>query len=383
MFEILERELGAAGRGARFPRRARHPHADERRAAEQAHRPAGRRRPRRRPAHLQPSLGRSRDVRDARHDPGSATSRSSRSAGLKQDVPVALNRLVDRLRPRAHLRAGLPARGRRLLGRHEVSVSRHRRARKSSTSRTGSARSSRAPTSSAPSTRRCAPSSTAPRRCSRRRSRCWRSSSHTKASPASSAARPPADHEAWRQAAALSARRHIVWLDRAVRSRADGHAGDVPGPVDGGQGRLQDRARRRRRRRGRRLRAARARGQSRPRPCAQPDRLSLPRLLPRAVGPIRQFPARHPRPLDARQGPGTLRRARSHVEAPRINVTLATGISREQCEHLSLDVRQDPADVDIERLVRPSSAATPTRCRAPAKCLFRVGNPPDAAEVTS
>ena len=32
-----------------------------------------------------------------------------------------------RVRPRAHLRAGVPARGRRLLGRHEVPLSRHRR----------------------------------------------------------------------------------------------------------------------------------------------------------------------------------------------------------------------------------------------------------------
>ena len=45
-----------------------------------------------------------------------------------------------RVRPRAHLRAGLSARSRRVLGRHEVPVSRASRRRQSSISRTGSAR---------------------------------------------------------------------------------------------------------------------------------------------------------------------------------------------------------------------------------------------------
>ena len=39
------------------------------------------------------------------------------------------------------------------------------------------------------------------------------------------------------------------------------------------------------------------------------------------------------------KGPGTYDAGR-RVEAPRINVTLATGIPREQCEHLSLDYRR-------------------------------------------
>ena len=45
------------------------------------------------------------------------------------------------------------------------------------------------------------------------------------------------------------------------------------------------------------------------------------------------------------KGPGTYDVQR-HVEAPRISVTLATGIPREQCEHLSLKYA-DPADVDL------------------------------------
>ena len=59
---------------------------------------------------------------------------------LAQSVPVSLNRRDLRLRPDRHLRAGVPARGRRLLGRQQVLLSRHRRAPRSSTSPTGWAR---------------------------------------------------------------------------------------------------------------------------------------------------------------------------------------------------------------------------------------------------
>ena len=57
-------------------------------------------------------------------------------------MPVALNRLVLDYDQLHHLRPGVPARGRRLLRRQQVLLPRHRRARRSSTSRTGSARSS-------------------------------------------------------------------------------------------------------------------------------------------------------------------------------------------------------------------------------------------------
>ena len=64
-------------------------------------------RPRRPPPDLQSSLGRPGDVRDARHDSGRGDCRAHRAADCEQDVPVALNRLVDRVRPRPHLRAGV------------------------------------------------------------------------------------------------------------------------------------------------------------------------------------------------------------------------------------------------------------------------------------
>ena len=47
MFDILERELAPRVAALDYPRRARHAHADERRAADAPHRPPGRRRPRR------------------------------------------------------------------------------------------------------------------------------------------------------------------------------------------------------------------------------------------------------------------------------------------------------------------------------------------------
>ncbi len=75
---------------------------------------------------------------------------------------------------------------------------------------------------------------------------------------------------------------------QAIRPRADGDAGDVSGPVDGRERRLQDRACHRRRRRGRRLRSARARGQPRAWPRDRSDRVSLPGLFPRPVGSIRR-----------------------------------------------------------------------------------------------
>ena len=83
-------------------------------------------------------------------DPGDVRRRSARfrrarsptSAGgrLESGRPGRAEPPGRRVRPRAHLRAGLSARSRRVLGRHQVPVSRHRRAARSSTSRTGSAR---------------------------------------------------------------------------------------------------------------------------------------------------------------------------------------------------------------------------------------------------
>jgi len=73
--------------------------------------------------------------------------------------------------------------------------------------------------------------------------------------------------------------------------------------------------------------------------------------------------------------------ARSHVEAPRINVTLATGIPREQCEHLSLTY-VDPADVNLNDWSTDIGSGAYQVPRA-GELLFRVGTPPDATEVTA
>ena len=80
------------------------------------------------------------------------------------------------------------------------------------------------------------------------------------------------------------------------------------------------------------------------------------------------------------KGPGTYD-ATASVEAPRINVTLATGIPREECEHLSLKYL-DPADVDLNDWSTDLGSGAYKVPRA-GEMLFRVGKPPDAAEVTS
>jgi len=80
------------------------------------------------------------------------------------------------------------------------------------------------------------------------------------------------------------------------------------------------------------------------------------------------------------KGPGAYD-APTRVESPRIKVTLATGIPREQCAHLSLNYL-DPADVDMTDW---SSDMTSGAYKVPraGELLFRVGKPPDASEVTS
>jgi hypothetical protein len=80
------------------------------------------------------------------------------------------------------------------------------------------------------------------------------------------------------------------------------------------------------------------------------------------------------------KGPGTYD-ARSHVEAPRIKVTLATGISREQCEHLSLG-HVDPAEVDLTDWSTDMGSGAYKVPRA-GELLFRVGKPPDAVQETT
>ena len=115
-------------------------------------------------------------------------------------------------------------------------------------------------------------------------------------------------HEAWRQAATLSSQRHIVWVDEPY----DRVLAIMPAMYDdlwtAGEGHVQERARRGGRRRGDHLRAARHGSEPHARPDDRRGRLSLPRLLSRAVGSLREISGRHPRALDAREGERHLRR---------------------------------------------------------------------------
>jgi nickel-dependent lactate racemase len=68
--------------------------------------------------------------------------------------------------------------------------------------------------------------------------------------------------------------------------------------------------------------------------------------------------------------------AASGVEAPRIEVTLATSIPRERCERVNLGYR-DPATADPERLRDEWGDRSLVVPRA-GEMLYRVGRPPDA-----
>ena len=62
-------------------------------------------------------------------------------------------------------------------------------------------------------------------------------------------------------------------------------------------------------------------------------------------------------------------------------LTLATGIPREECEHLSLTYL-DPTDVDLSAWSSDLGSGAYKVPRA-GELLFRVGRPPDASGVTS
>jgi nickel-dependent lactate racemase len=64
----------------------------------------------------------------------------------------------------------------------------------------------------------------------------------------------------------------------------------------------------------------------------------------------------------------------SGVETPRIRVTLATGISRERCEHVNLG-HLDPDDVDVDRASAEWGDDSLVVPRA-GELLYRVGRPP-------
>lgn len=73
------------------------------------------------------------------------------------------------------------------------------------------------------------------------------------------------------------------------------------------------------------------------------------------------------------KGLGTFDSA-SGVETPRIEVTLATGIPRERCEHVNLG-HMDPARLDVDHAQEEFGAGTLVVARA-GELLYRVGRPP-------
>ena len=188
------------------------------------------------------------------------------------------------------------------------------------------------------------------------------------------------DHAAWRQAAALSARRHVVWLDQPfdrvltvmpamyqdLWTAAKGVYKTEPAVADGGEVVVYAPHVRE---------ASQVHGHvlnqigyhCRDYFLAQWERFG-------------GFPLGILAHSTHVKGRGTYD-ARRHVEEPRINVTLATGIPREQCEHLSLTY-VDPADVETSDWSTELGSSAYKVPRA-GEMLFRVGKPPDATEVTS
>jgi nickel-dependent lactate racemase len=185
-------------------------------------------------------------------------------------------------------------------------------------------------------------------------------------------------HEAWREAALLSSRRHIVWLDRPfdrmlaimppmyddLWTAAKGAYKSEPAVADGGEvvilaphvrevsyvhGRLIDEI------------GYHCRDYF----LAQWDRF-----------------AGYPGGILAHsthvKGLGTFD-ARRGVESPRITVTLATGISPERCARINL-AYQNPADVDLDEWSTDNAHASRMVPRA-GELLFRVGQPPAASEI--
>jgi nickel-dependent lactate racemase len=188
------------------------------------------------------------------------------------------------------------------------------------------------------------------------------------------------NHDAWRQAAALSSRRHVVWLDKPfdrvltvmpamyqdLWTAAKGVYKTEPAVADGGEvvvfaPHVRE--------------ASQVHGRvlhqigyhCRDYFLAQWDRFG-------------QYPLGILAHSTHVKGPGTYDAPR-RVEAPRINVTLATGIPREECEHLSLEYL-DPASVDLNDWSSDMASGAYKVPRA-GELLFRVGRPPDAPGVTS
>jgi lactate racemase len=185
---------------------------------------------------------------------------------------------------------------------------------------------------------------------------------------------------AWRQAAALSAQRHIVWLDNPfdrvlavmppmytdLWTAAKGVYKTEPAIADGGEVIVY-----------------------------APHVREASRVHGRLIGEI----GYHCRDYFLAQWdrfggyPGGILAHSTHVkgqgtfepstqkEAPRIKVTLATGIPRERCRQLSLDYLA-PTDVDLASWSTDTGTAD---CMVPraGELLFRVGPRPDSASTSS
>jgi nickel-dependent lactate racemase len=187
-------------------------------------------------------------------------------------------------------------------------------------------------------------------------------------------------HEAWRQAAALSARRHIVWVDHPfdrvlammpsmyddLWTAAKGMYKTEPAIADGGEVIIYA-------------------------PHVTEVSYTHGRLLDEIGYHCRDYFVkqwdrfgRYPGGILAHsthvKGLGTYD-ADSHEEKPRIDVTLATGIPRERCEHINLGylnpAKVDPSEWDVDYV--SSCCAVP---RA-GELLLRVGPPPALPETHS
>lgn len=183
-------------------------------------------------------------------------------------------------------------------------------------------------------------------------------------------------HDAWHQAALLSSRRHIVWLDRPfdrmlavmpsmyddLWTAAKGVYKSETAVADGGEvivyaphvrevsyvhGRLIDEI------------GYHCRDYF----LGQWDRFS-------------QYPGGILAHSTHVKGLGTFERG---VESPRITVTLATGIPRERCERINLAYR-NPEDMTLDEWPTDNDHSTRLVPRA-GELLFRVGRPPDASEA--
>jgi lactate racemase len=180
-------------------------------------------------------------------------------------------------------------------------------------------------------------------------------------------------HAAWRQAAALSARRHILWVDHpfdrvlSVMPRlyddlwtaAKGMYKVEPAVADGGEVIIYA-------------------------PHVSEVSHVHGRLLDEIGYHCRDyFTAQWDR---FRAYPGGILAHSTHVkglgtfdsscglESPRIRVTLATGIPRERCQRVNLGY-QDPAAIDVERERSEADAGTLVVPRA-GEMLYRIGSPP-------